>query len=824
MQAIRSVRGIGLGVGLVCALAGCKPDQDGEDSKYRATIERTSHGIAHITADDLGSLAYGQGYAFSEDHVCDLLDQIVKVRSERAKYHGPGQGDRNIITDFAILHQGILASAERDYEELSDDSRELIEGYVAGVNAYIDEVGVDGVQSTCAGAPWVGPITETELFAYVLDLGTLASGRQLHDFMVAAVPPGGGDGGEFPLSAPGFEDLGRIRDTPLGSNGWGIGSELSATGGGMVMGNPHFPWEGELRLWESHLTIPGEMDVYGVSLLGAPGILIGFNEAVGWTHTVSAGQRFNLYQVTLDPDDPTRYLYDGESREMEKETYTIAVKNDDGSMREESKTLYRSHYGPMLSLAPFEWSANLGFALTYRDANIDNRVLLDQFLGMNRAESLEDFQEAHATYQGIPWVNTISASADGRAWYTDSTPTPNLSDEAVAAWEQRIADSDFVTAAVFELAGLYVFDGSNPRDEWVEAGDARDPGLVPFADMPQLERADYVFNANDSHWLSNLSEPLEGYHRLHGEERTPRRPRTRMNARILTEGADGYAGEDGKFDLEELEAAALGNRSFMAELLRDQVVERCMATNSVMVGGEAVDVTQACSVLADWDTMFNTDSVGAVVWRELLGDYDLSSSLASTTSPAFFDAGSLFETPFDPNDPLETPNTLTPADGGVDRVLVALASAVQLLDQAGIALDAPLGDVQFTRKGKTEIPIHGGNRNEGITNLITYSAGLHSATFERMSRGELLNSATQLSEDGYLVNYGTSFIMSVAFGDDGPQAEAFLTYSQSGEPSSEYYSDQTELFSDKQWRACLFSREEIEADPEYRSYVVSASP
>src|SRR5262245_3722311 len=57
---------------------------------YRATIRWTSHGVPHVVAGDLGGLAFGQGYAFATHHVCVLADQIVKLRSERARLFGPG--------------------------------------------------------------------------------------------------------------------------------------------------------------------------------------------------------------------------------------------------------------------------------------------------------------------------------------------------------------------------------------------------------------------------------------------------------------------------------------------------------------------------------------------------------------------------------------------------------------------------------------------------------------------------------------------------------------------------------------------------------------
>ena len=81
-----------------------------------------------------------------------------------------------------------------------------------------------------------------------------------------------------------------------------------------------------------------------------------------------------------------------------------------------------------------------------------------------------------------------------------------------------------------------------------------------------------------------------------------------------------------------------------------------------------------------------------------------------------------------------------------------------------------------------------------------------------------------LRRDGYPVNVGTSFLMAVEFTDDGPRARALLTYSQSGDPGSPHFTDQTRMFSRKEWRPVLFRRADILADPELRTYEVSGGP
>jgi acyl-homoserine-lactone acylase len=770
-------------------------ETEGEDSRYRATIRRTTHGVAHITAADWGSVAFGQAYAFTQDKGCLLADQIVKVRSQRARYFGPGDANAHIHSDYAYLHLGIYASAEERIAELDPTIAEVIEGYAAG---YTKAVADGEIGASCKDAAWLPTsIDAVDLFAYYLDLGLLASSRQIIDAIGAAQPPGGGNAPADP--APHYSVVNGHRGR-IGSNGWAFGSDVTATGRGMVMGNPHFPWEGELQLWESHLKIPGEYEVYGVGLLGVPGVLIGFNDAVAWTHTVSNGHRITLYEISSPPGEPTKYYYDGELRDMQSQQYSIDVLQGDGSLKSQTRTYWRTHYGPMLALDPFYWTSAL--ALSYRDANIDNYVLIEQFLRMNLATSLEEFQQVHHEIAGIPWVNTMAASADGRAWYMDSTPTPNLSQAAIDAWVER-SESGFTKA--FADQNVWLLDGSTSRDEWQDDPGARSPGLIAPANMPQLERSDFIFNANDSHWLSNPLAPLTGYSPLHGFEETARSLRTRMNATTLLEIAagTGFAGTDGKLDLDELTDAALANRGFAQELLRDEVVARCEGVSVWEVDGAMVDIPEACDLLAAWDGLLELDSVGAIIWREWIGDFD---------TPTTQQQGALFAEPFDPGDPVGTPAGLAPPTANGDRSLDALARAIRRLDSAGLALDTPLGEAQFTRKGDQIIPMHGGFRSEGVTNLMMYDQ-LRSDLEPWVPRAEVLWPRTGLTADGYQINYGASFVMCMQFTDDGPEGRALLTYSQSADPGSAWFDDQTHRFSQKQWRPMLWTEADILADP-----------
>ncbi|MFK7928603.1 MAG: penicillin acylase family protein, partial [Myxococcota bacterium] len=645
--------------------------------------------------------------------------------------------------------------------------------------------------------------------AYYYSLGQWGSGYAIGTTIGQAQPPNAdGEGNLVPsVPAPPVDILDEVIEPPIGSNGWAIGRDESTTSGGLLLSNTHFPAEGERQWHEFHLTIPGELNVYGVGLVGLPIPAMGFNEHLGWTHTVSNTERFTPYLLDPTGADATSYVVDERSVAMDAATYTIDVR-DGSSTRQLERTLYRSQWGPIWNAPVVGWNG-VG-VMSYRDVNYKNDGLMWTFDLMNRATNIEEFKAAHRDHQGIPWVHTMMADKDGNAFYTDSAAAPLISDEVWANYD-AFRQTNFV-AGQFQGFGLTVFDGTSSGFEWSDDDRAARPGTVPFDDSPQLTRADHVSNANQNHWMANPAEPLEGLPRIYGATGTARTTRTRMNNFYLQGlGDDPERGEDGKWSLEELEAAAMSFRLSTAELLLDDVVDRCDGAGTVNVTYNGtptdVDVDPACAVLAAWDGRGRTDSVGAHVWRELMGSGPISPD-------DLFDAGVLFANGFDASDPIGTPNGLAaaPAEGD-DPVLQGLAIATLNLQRAGVALDAKLGDIQFRKKGAATYAVPGGQYFEGYIGIATWSGGGNTTLIPRTTRAAVVNSTTDLTEEGYVVTNGNSFMMALQFGDDGPKARGVMVYSQSEDVDSPYFADQTALYAENEMRDILFTEAEIAADP-----------
>lgn len=773
----------------------------------RATIRRTKYGVPHIRAPGIKALAAGYAYAYARDNICTIANEYVTVNAERSRFFGPeerwrfsGNGStyRNIDADVYfewVKRTGAVRDLIRQEPPLGPKRgvRRGVAGYVRGYNAYLRRTGVENLPDpACRGADWVRPIRRIDVYRRFYQLGILASSGAVINGIATAAPAG-------PALArhqaerqrrmledgSGVERLQRLQPDS-GSNAYGLGKEATRNGKGLVLGNPHFPWDGSERLYQAHLTIPGRLDVAGASLNGVPLILIGHTRGLAWSHTVATAWRFTPFKLTLAPGDPYSYVVDGETRPMTATEVTVKARNDQGGLDEVTRTIYSTEYGPMITNLvgiPLPWGEGSGFALG--DVNATNFRYLNHFFDNNRAQNVRQYDRIQRRYQGIPWVNSLAADSRGEAYYTMQGAIPYVPDELAA--ECGIA------LPGFELLGLPILDGSRSACNWQTSPAAVAPGTFPPDEVPTLFRDDYVSNGNDSHWLTNPEQPLTGFDRIIGIENAERTARTRIGLIQIAEriaGSDGLPGK--RFNRKLLQRVALGNRQYLGELWRDPLVTLCNAAPGGFLLGSSgpVNVSGACPVLAAWNLRDNLDSAGAILFRRfasnLLGNFTcVPTGLQGGTCPG---AETLYTTPYSNADPVHTPAGLNVAN---PLVGIALADAVSDLAGAGIPLDAGLRGWQYeTRRGK-RIPIHGGPGGLGVFNAINVSWD---------------------PEAGYPdVGHGTSFLMAAEFRRRGcpVRAGTFVTYGQTENQRSRHAADYTRAFSRKRWNVPPFCAGEL---------------
>ncbi len=757
---------------------------------YSAEVRRTSFGVAHVKAADYGSIGYGVGHAFAQDNFCMITDEFVTVRGERSRYFGESGTTpylrNNLVSDYYYtLMNGDPAPLLAGLNSMSSETRAAFRGWVAGYNRYLRDTGVANLPAPCKGAAWVRPIDDADMMRLVRRYLLEASTNNFMEGMVAAKPPSAASGSsaaklgpKSDAGIPGFDqDFWPDWRSGIGSNALAVGADGTDNGRGLLLGNPHFPWTGTLRFYQFHVTIPGEIDVMGGSLSGFPLVNIGFNKDVAWSHTNDVAWHFTLYQLKLDPANPTRYFYDGQLRDMTTKTVTVQVKGADGTLSPKSNTFYFSHFGPVTTSTsvPIPWTG--AFAYAIRETNLDNWRLADQWRAINKATSVADIKTALQTIVGIPWVNTTAADREGNAFYGDISTAPNVPRE-----KQSLCTPDVTFAVVFSLKGPAVLDGSRSFCEWDDVSGAPQAGLIPGDRMPFIERRDFAQNSNDSYWLANPAVDTYRWHipAVVGVVPDVQGMRTRigvLQAQARLAGTDGRTGN--RFSLANLQEIALSNRSLTADLYMTDLMALCQTAAASAVQAE-------CGALSAWDRKYDLASRGAHLFREA---FNAARNIAN-----------VYRVPFNYLDPLNTPRGFNVDSPTIATAVAgALKSAGDKIRAAGLAIDSPLGMVQFTLRGSTPIPVHGGEENLGVYNKISTSL---------------------VPNLGYAVTTGTSYIQTVQYTDAGVNAQGFLSYSQSTNPASPHFSDQTMRFMNKQWITFPFTEAQITSDPAYSTTTI----
>lgn len=778
------------GTGL--ALAGCGRveiaiSDDPPVPRLQAELARTSFGVPHVRASDFRGLGYGLAYAYAEDNVCMFADTMLTVRGERSRYFGPAakatqpvNGEYGAAIDYVNLNNedsDFFFKGYIDMDQLkaghaagSLEAHDLLEGYVSGYNRFINE-NAGQLPAACNNAAWVKPITLEDMYLVIAEKALHASGEVFAQEIVnGARADNAVTLARLSANAVKKDDsfmrrrLAKLTSEQLGSNAIAIGKDLSATGYGLLLGNPHYPWTSTDRFYQAHLTVPGRYDAMGVVLGGIPMVVIGFNKDVAWSHTVTTAVHFTTFKLTLDTRDSsgTTYLQDGAAVKMTSKTVSVDVLQADGRLGKRSKTFYFSKQGAVMVRpeAGMVWTASEVTVLG--DANRNNTRMLDQWIAIGSARSASDLKAALDKHVGLPWVNTVAADRDGNALYADASVVPHMT-------------TDKFMSDCFLVPQLLMFDGSRTGCGWGSDQQAP-PGIFSPRTAPWMIRTDYVANSNDSYWLSNAGNLLKGpaplgFSPLYGQTDIEQSLRTRIAFRQLEE----TIAQRSRLLVNDLQALAFGNRVYAAELVLPEFLPRCLASADATI-------LAACQALAAWDRRVDLDSRGAVLFREF---WNIAAGIPDK-----------WLVPLAPNDPVNTPRSLAPVS--TPAMLAALKAAAEKLAALNIPFNGRLGDFQGDTRNGVRIPVHGGIGDiDGSFNSIHMGTGLQAGGYHD-------------------IVWGTSYVQTVTFDQAGPVAYAMLLYGQSVDPKSPHYGDQVPLYSRKQFPLLPFSREQIRADPHYK--------
>ena len=348
----------------------------------------------------------------------------------------------------------------------------------------------------------------------------------------------------------------------VGSNNWAVSPSRSASGNALLSGDPHLNLTLPSIWYEVHIKVPDEVDVYGVTIPGIPGVVIGFNRDIAWSFTNTGADVLDYYRETLDRDAaPTRYMLDGEWRELDQRIEIFEGIDGDTLAVD---TLYATHRGPLLF-------SDQG-VLSMRWTVLEEMGSVGALTGAASATSVAEFQEAMETYYA-PAQNMIVADRAG-----------NIAIRSTGRFPIRPDNGD----------GTVIRDGTSSASDWL--------GYWPLDEYPGAINPSqgYLASANQQ-----PVDPLASDRYLGVNWPTPWRALRinellRNNSSVTQEEMAGYQTDPGnaKADL------------FVPAFL--EAAERALAF------GPDELLAEAAHVLSEWDRRYTKGNRHAVLFESAM--------------------------------------------------------------------------------------------------------------------------------------------------------------------------------------------------------------
>jgi len=353
-------------------------------------IARDEYGVPHIFGKTDADAAYGLAWAHSEDD----FETIQKTVLAGKGLAGRVFGEEGAAIDFFVQLLETKEIAKAKYESsFSPEFKKVLEGYAAGLNDYAFHHPEELLYAPAF------PITAQEISsAYILSLAQMAGA----DRAVQAIFKG-----TVPKIA---ED-----SLPKGSNAIAIHPSRTDTGEAFLAINSHQPLEGPVAWYEAHIHSEEGWNALGGLFPGGAMIFHGVNEHLGWAHTVNSPDLLDLYQLELDPEDPSRYRVDGEWLILEEKTVWLKVKLWDWFTLPVPQTVWKSIYGPTLVTEKGTFAIRMGA--------LDRIGAPEQWWRMNKASNFQEWKAAMATLQ-LPNFNTVYADRYDTIYYVSNALLP----------------------------------------------------------------------------------------------------------------------------------------------------------------------------------------------------------------------------------------------------------------------------------------------------------------------------------------------------------------------------------------------------------------
>ena len=566
-----------------------------DELKGKVEIQFDEQMIPHIFAENNYDLYYAQGYITAKDRLWQLDFQTRFAAGRLSEVIGA----KAIDIDTYQRRMGMVYGAENTILEMEKDPKikEIMGAYTAGINAYIHSLKPadypiefkildyqpedwkplnSALLLKLMSAVLTGGSTQFYMSNILSKYGPDVVKDLFPDYPFGEDPiiPEGTQWNFKPIEIPKqptalpentvCNQTTKQMEEGIGSNNWALAGAKTSSGYPMLANDPHL----DLTLpsiWYQIQMASNDMNAYGVSIPGAPGIVIGFNANVAWGVTNVDANVMDWYRIKFKDHSQQEYWYDNKWNSVKSRIETIAVRGGKTIV----DTIYYTHHGPIVYLnnqKPKGLSTcdniPVGHALRWiaHDPSNDIRT----FYMLNRAKNYTDYREALVNYTA-PAQNFIFASVDNDIAITSSGYFP-------LKWDNQ---------------GKFLLDGSDPANDW--------HGRIPVDQNPTVKNPprNFVSSANqrptDATYPYYLNWEFANYERAH-----------RINQRLsVMTGAS----------VDSLRSLQNDNYSVLAEdilpiLLSAIDIKSLNATES-----------KGFEMLRKWDKCFHADAIAASIFE-----------------------------------------------------------------------------------------------------------------------------------------------------------------------------------------------------------------
>lgn len=562
-----------------------------KNAKDKIEIAFDDRMIPHVFAQNDHDLYYAQGYVTAMHRLWQMDFQTRFAAGRISEV----VGEKAIEVDKYQRRMGMVYGAENSLEGMMADphAKEMLLAYTQGINDYIKSLNrcnlpVEYKLLDFKPEQWT-PIKCALLLkqmSAVLAMGSdefymtnilkkygPAITKDLfpdYPFKEDPIIPVGTKWDFTPLPIPAtpksFTDMmstniaTKQKEEGIGSNNWAVSGVKTTSGFPILANDPHLDLTLPSIWYQIQLHAPG-VNAYGVSLPGAPGIIIGFNQNIAWGVTNVAADVLDFYQIKFKDDKHQSYWYNNKWQNIKPRYEKIKIK---GAADIVDTVLY-THHGPVVYFQKPNYgrAANVPTGHALRWIAHDKSNELKAFYLLNRGKNYNDYRKA-LPYFTAPAQNFIFASVDN-----DIAITPN--GKFPLKWKNQ---------------GKFILDGTDPSNDW--------QGWIPASQNPTVKNPprNFVSSANQS-----STDPSYPYYI--NWEFSPYERGKRINDRLKAME---------KITADSMRNLQMDSYSIMAENLVPYLLPLVNAANLNATQKEAFNLT------SKWNKYFDTKSVAASVF------------------------------------------------------------------------------------------------------------------------------------------------------------------------------------------------------------------